>query len=314
MAAIKTKFAVGLFVMIGFSLAAVTVIWIGKSHYLESGQNYVAYFDESVQGLNKDSPVKYRGVSIGRVESIGVAPDRNLIEVVLKIETGLKLEKDMVAQLKSVGITGIMFIELERKTDGEQNFSPKISFTAKYPCVATKPSEIKLLMENMNDVVNHIKSIDIKGISSALKSSILKIEKILNNGKMDTIIDSVESTGVSLNRLVENADTTVSGLNRTIDRIDKIIASNKDNVDTITDELNSSVKNLNRLLEKGIDLIGNTGATTDNLNRRLIELLDNVNNTGNNLNRLIEHIADQPSRLFFGGPPPARPVEPEPEP
>ena len=119
MASIKTKFTVGLFVAIGLAIAIVAIIWLGMSNYLQKGQFYSAYFDESVQGLDKDSPVKYRGVSIGRVHSISVAPDATLIQVILKIESGLKIEKDLisdlVARLKSVGITGIMFVELERK-------------------------------------------------------------------------------------------------------------------------------------------------------------------------------------------------------
>ena len=42
-----------------------------------------------------------------------MAPDSKLIEVVLKIETGQSLEQDIMAQLKSVGITGSVFIELD---------------------------------------------------------------------------------------------------------------------------------------------------------------------------------------------------------
>ena len=140
MASIKTKFTVGLFVIIGLAIAIVTIIWLGKSHYLEEGQYYIAYFDESVQGLDKDSPVKYRGVSIGRVDNIGVAPDATLIKVILKIESSLNLEdhlEEIVAELKSVGITGIMFIELERKKDDEPDLSPEITFSSEYPVIAT---------------------------------------------------------------------------------------------------------------------------------------------------------------------------------
>ena len=129
MASIKTKLVVGIFVMIGFALASVAIIWLGMSNYLEKGTYCVAYFDESVQGLDKDSPVKYRGVSIGRVESINVAPDETLIQVVMKIRKGLKLEiilENVVAQLKAIGITGIMFIELDRKKPLEPDRSPEI--------------------------------------------------------------------------------------------------------------------------------------------------------------------------------------------
>ena len=71
MASQKTKFAVGLFVAMGITLAILVTIWLGMSRFLQKGRFYVTYFDESVQGLDVDSPVKYRGVFTGRVESIG---------------------------------------------------------------------------------------------------------------------------------------------------------------------------------------------------------------------------------------------------
>jgi len=53
MATIKTKLMVGIFVLLGFTLATVSIIWLGMSNYFEKGLYYVAYFDESVQGLDK---------------------------------------------------------------------------------------------------------------------------------------------------------------------------------------------------------------------------------------------------------------------
>ena len=48
MATQKTKFAVGLFVAIGFTLAILVFIWLGMSRFLQKGRFYVTYFDESV--------------------------------------------------------------------------------------------------------------------------------------------------------------------------------------------------------------------------------------------------------------------------
>ena len=42
--------------------------------------------------------MKYRGVFVGRVDHIGVAPDSKLIKVVLKIESGQTLDSNIVAQ------------------------------------------------------------------------------------------------------------------------------------------------------------------------------------------------------------------------
>lgn len=111
MASLKTKFTVGLFVASGIGIGLLVIVWLGMSRFFEKGQHYAAYFNESVQGLQIDSPVKFRGVSIGRVDSIGVAPDSKLIQVILKIESGQTMDSRIVAQLKSVGITGSKFVE-----------------------------------------------------------------------------------------------------------------------------------------------------------------------------------------------------------
>lgn len=196
MASIKTKFNVGLFVMLGVFIAVIAIMWLGISHYFEKGKLYAAYFDESVQGLNKDSPVKYRGVTIGRVDSIGVAPDATLIEVVMKIETDLKPGNNLVAQLKSVGITGIMFVELDNKKDDEKDYSPEINFPSKYLVIATKPSDIKLYMEGFSKILQEINSLD---LNASLK-------------KWDSALIAVEKAGNSFNELSQNADNTISNL------------------------------------------------------------------------------------------------------
>lgn len=48
MASQRTKFAVGLFVASGIGITLMAIIWLGMSRYLEKGQFYAAYFNESV--------------------------------------------------------------------------------------------------------------------------------------------------------------------------------------------------------------------------------------------------------------------------
>jgi phospholipid/cholesterol/gamma-HCH transport system substrate-binding protein len=118
MATLRTKFSVGLFLIVGVAIIIVGVVWFGMTGYLQKGRLWVAYFDESVQGLDRDSAVKYRGVNVGRVYSIGIAPDENLIEVLMQIDVDVEIESQIAAQLKTVGITGLVFIELDRIHDG----------------------------------------------------------------------------------------------------------------------------------------------------------------------------------------------------
>jgi len=85
MAKREARFLTGLFVIVGLLTGAAAVVWVGASKYFEQGTQYVTYFDESVQGLQVDSEVKYRGVGVGNVKSIKVASDQKLVEVVIKI-------------------------------------------------------------------------------------------------------------------------------------------------------------------------------------------------------------------------------------
>ncbi|MEN6615597.1 MAG: MlaD family protein, partial [Syntrophorhabdus sp.] len=107
----KTYFLVGFFVMAGALIAVGTIVWLGASQYFTKGERFVTYFDESVQGLQVDSSVKYRGVEIGMVEKIRVAPDYRLIEVIMKINFSGDAANNTIAKLKAAGITGIVYVE-----------------------------------------------------------------------------------------------------------------------------------------------------------------------------------------------------------
>jgi phospholipid/cholesterol/gamma-HCH transport system substrate-binding protein len=320
MASIKIKFTVGLFVIIGFSFVTASVIWLGMSHYFEKGNYYVSFFDESVQGLAKDSPVKFMGVCIGRVANIGVAPDAKTIQVVLKIETELDLDDRVVAQLKSVGVTGIMYVEIEKKEKDEPDFSPRITFSTRYPVIPTKPSGIKKFREGINDVFNQISEIDTRGIAEKIKSTLDLINQSIQEAKLKElsadaksslsrarqIMDSVEKAGNAVTRLAVNAENAASGFNKTTARIDKIIKENEKGFEKAVSEFRDSVKKTGIMLKNGNNFIKGSEERLNNLQRHLLTTLQHLEKASDNLNRFVEIIADQPSQLILGEPLPAR--------
>ena len=281
MASTKTKFAVGLFVAGGITLVLLAIIWLGVTRYFEKGQFYVTYFNESVQGLDKDSPVKYMGVSIGRVEKIGVAPDSKLIQVILKIESGQKLGSNMVAQMKPVGITGSMFVELDQKGKDEPDRSPHLSFPSKYPIVASKPSEISELFTGIDNLLNQLNAIDLEGISDKLK---LTLDN-LNQSIVDVNVKSISANLVS-----------------SLESIDQILEEQRWN--SIVDSADSNLQELEKTLIKLESILSH-------LQRHLVVTGQNLEKASTNFNRLLEVLADQPSQLLFGEPPPPRKVEPD---
>ncbi len=332
MASQKTKFAVGLFLVCGMVFAVLVIIWLGMSRFLEKGRYYVTYFDESVQGLNIDSPVKYRGVFIGRVDNIDVAPDSKLIQVVLKIESGQTLDSNIVAQLKSVGITGSMFIEIDRKKAGEPDQSPKLNFPTKYPIVASKPSEIGELISGINAVLDQIKSLDLRGIterikltlenidqkvsqadvkriSDSLEASLGRVNQLLNDQRWSRILNSVDQGVLSFNSVIKSANRSLDQVDKTIVRIDGIIEEKEKTIKTAIDGFKLAMQSANDFLEKGSSLINGTDASVTNLMQYLLIVAQNLEKASENLNQILELLADQPSQLIFGEPPVPRHVD-----
>ena len=330
----RTKFIVGLFLAGGVGIVLLAVIWLGTSRYLEEGQYYVTYFNESVQGLDKDSPVKYRGVTIGRVVKITVAPDSKLIKVIMKIESGQPLGSNMVAQLKVVGITGAMFVELDQKKEGEPDRSPKLNFPSEYPIVASQPSDIGEIIRSVDEILSKIKALDLGGISDRVKSTLDKMEltmadanvkglsrkaessldsvnRILDSEKWGSILASVETAARSANELISNINRTAARADRLFARVEGLTADSQGKIETALDEFGRAMVNANLLLEKGTSLAGETDATFSHLKQHLLVTMQNLERTSENLNRISEILADQPSQLLFGEPPLPREVEPE---
>jgi phospholipid/cholesterol/gamma-HCH transport system substrate-binding protein len=313
MASLNTKFRVGLFVVLGFVITFIAVVWLGLSHHLEKGRYYVAYFDESVQGLNKDSPVKYRGVSIGRVGSITVAPDATLVEVVLKIDPEMKPDENFVAQLRAVGITGIMFVELDRRKLSEPDLSPVIGFPSKYPIIATKPSEIQQILSEINEVLQQLKSFDLGNISAKIKKVLDGIDRNVEEIRLgelaskvkhsldiwDKTLDSVGTASASFNTLSRNADDTVAELT-------EILRANKQDLSEAIAALNLSMTKAGQFLDSGSNLVDTTDYRIQQLTTQVMVTLQKLDRTADKLNRAIDQIADQPSQLLFGKPLPTR--------
>jgi len=313
MARKTSKFMIGLFVIIGVSIGLIAIIWLGASKYFEKGGTYVTYFDESVQGLQTDSTVKYRGVDVGRVEKIRVAPDNALIEVVMKINLKGELQRSHIAQLKPAGITGIVFIELDRKGPGEQDLSPKISFASEYPIIASKPSDIKQILSGVQGVLENLNKIDAKGISEGIVSTvanlngvITKVDNALAEKRLDEIIVEVKNTLVKFQNFATNIEGEIQTLN---------LAKTGAHLESATAKIDKIVNSgeIEAVLKEAKETIGKLNQWVDRLDKRSLTITNDVKVISENLRKasesldmLIERVYASPSDLLFGQPPPQR--------
>ena len=295
MARQSTNLFIGLFVILGVVLGVVAIIWVGATSYFQKGDTYVSYFDESVQGLQVDSSVKFRGVDVGTVQQIRVAPDNRLIGVVMKINMRDHLQKDGVAQLKSAGITGIMFVELNLKQPGEPDLSPKIEFPSEYPIIPTRPSEIQRLVAAINDIVKKFNEIDTKGISTQLIATTKAMEELFKGKEMKSIMTRVDGAAGNLERLTARADKALADAapDKTLAEAREALKGARIMLGTVNDQV------------LAMQLPATLNETRD-LARSLQSTGNNLRQSSETLETLLQRLYDRPSDLLFGKPPKKR--------
>jgi phospholipid/cholesterol/gamma-HCH transport system substrate-binding protein len=282
----KNYFTVGLFVLIGLASGVVIIVWLSASQYLQKGKIYATYFDESVQGLQIDSSVKYRGVDIGIVDKIRVAPDYRLIEVIMKIDYAGNLD-NTIAKLKTVGITGIVYVELDHRKTGDIANSPKITFAPEYPVIPSNSSDIKQIFSGIDSIIEQLKQIDFKGISDQLKITIKSVNTFVSGDEMK--------------RIIKNLDTMAASLDSAADKVNKIVSDGKIDIKKIKEEANAL--NIAEMSDKTNRLIDNVSRKTRLIGEELQTTSENLRRASENLDEVLERLKFDPSDIIFSQPP-----------
>lgn len=308
-----SRFKVGLFMLLGMLMALGAIVWLGALQYLQSGQTYVAFFSESVQGLQRDSVVKYRGVDVGRVEQIRVAPDYKLIEVVMQIDLHGEPQNELVAQLKSVGITGIVFVELDLKKKGGPDYSPEITFAAEYPIIPTQPSEITQIISMITNVAQEIRGIDFKGMGEKLKGVFDAANQIITDKRLDKILGEVYKASVNLANLTARGEKVLRELHlpEVRDQAVEVLLEAKramSDARTMISETRTDVAQADLAGTTGEyrGFIKRLGGQTDEVAEELKAAAENIRRATENLDDLLRRLQQSPSSIIFSKPPPPR--------
>jgi phospholipid/cholesterol/gamma-HCH transport system substrate-binding protein len=248
MARKASRFKVGLFVIVGLAMGLAALVYLGASSYGEGADTYVTYFNQSVQGLSRDSVVKYLGVDVGRVTDIRVAPDHNLIEVVMDIKFKGELGTNMVAQLKMAGITGLSFIELDRQQEDEDDLSPPLSFAAEHPIIPSRPSELQHIFSVVEKIAKELEQVDFKEMADHLQGTLRAANQLLSSHELAQTISNLQTASARL------ADMSTR-LNLQIEQADipAILAEARDAVY----QGKMMLREGRRMMQAGTDMVGN---------------------------------------------------------
>ncbi len=196
----KTQFKLGLFTLTALAALLATALALGWRGARRTTVRYVTYFDESVQGLDLGAPVKFRGVGIGTVSDIAIAPDRRHVAVGLALERGDARRLDAAggelrAQLATQGVTGVRFVDIDYPHTATP--PPVLPFAVGPHTIPSRPSLLGGL------------ELDVQVIARDLPALIERSGTTL--GKIDRVFDELHDEQVAkrVASLVDNLDATV---------------------------------------------------------------------------------------------------------
>jgi len=295
MATKSNTFRVGLFVLVSLALLIFALFFWGLARYSGDTLTYVTYFNQSVSGLSKDTPVKYRGVNVGRITAIKLAPDSELIEVVMALRSDFKVTTQQVTRIQSPSLTGMQYLGIEIATVLTNNI--KLNFFPEYRVIPSRPTPG--ITELFVEIQKQLKAIDLGVVSAGLTQALNQINAVTSEESWAPIVSNINRiTSVSrevgdvVNLYIKSGEFT-NFLNNSVLISDRASAI----AENIPPEQFGLL--LTQLTELSQTLTRSAYITENNLE----PMLQDLSRTISNLRSFSEALKDRPSQTLFSKPP-----------
>lgn len=208
---------IGAFVIGGLVLAITAIMLFGADRFDAKKTQLVLYFEDSINGLDIGSPVKFKGVTIGKVSQVLIrAPGQkegdNAVPVIVELnnkllerrgvidqlsnpeEVAAAVKKGLRAKLQQLSfITGLLYVEFDFYPEAPmKEHGMKENGIIEIP---TAPSQIGTLVRAVQGTLEKLARIDYAAIGERVQSILNRVDTGVAQVDFDKIGKGV--TGVT---------------------------------------------------------------------------------------------------------------------
>ena len=313
MSARPNYFRIGVFVAGGVALLVFALLVFGGGQMFSRKIEMETYIKGSVQGIDVGTPVKFRGVLIGKVTKIAFAfTEYHLKEtdglynyVVLFMEINREvfpnmftedltplltksIEQGLRVRIEPQGITGLNYLDIDY-------FDPT-RFPALWPpwkpevyYVPSAPGELTSFLDSINAILREVEKLNIGGISETGTELLENLNKAVLGAQVDKVSSDLQALIKDSNSVLQKA------------KIPELSAD----ATKFLGELDASNRELQQILK-------NIEPATRLNPSEVRQIVSNLVSTSANLKQLSAAVNQQPSLLFWGSP--LKPPTPKPTP
>ena len=202
----------------------------------------LAYFNESVRGLEPGASVDFRGIRIGEVMDVRLEGNLETLEyripVLIQIETErigetgqsqlseeerLKelVRRGLRAQLATANLlTGQLRIELDFHPNAEP---AEIEFQDGVAVFPTIPAPLGAITDSLADILRQVRNIPIEQIGNDLRDTVQNTKELSGSEQLQETIQALRDTMVQLEQLTAAAKNRVGQTRKTLENLDAVL-------------------------------------------------------------------------------------------
>jgi phospholipid/cholesterol/gamma-HCH transport system substrate-binding protein len=292
--------AAGFFVLVlGIALVA-GVLWLNRDERV-GGLPYVVTTTRAVSGLKVEAPVRYRGVDVGKVETIRFDPtEPGRVLIGISVDPDTPLTRGTYAQLGFQGVTGLSFVQLDDDGAMRQPLATAADLPARIPMRPSLFDTAEELVTAFGEIADRLNGLLAHDNQKVLIGTLASIDDAAAQARK--LAENLEPAATSLAPLLADMRAAVNDARGAVKRAEVMVES----MTSLAAKYEEHAPALGQVGNNADDVGATARAINDGTLPRLNTLADELHREVRVLDRLLSGLADQPDSLVFG-PPPQRP-------
>ena len=315
---------IGAFVVGAVALLVIGVVAFGSGQLFRKTQEFVLYFDDSVNGLHIGAPVKFKGVEIGSVKDIklemGLGNQVHKIPVIIEIDLkkvirrGVTREKAMdpntIREFVTQGlrgqlqteslVTGVLYVALDWFPETPLRLVQPAGDHFQYEEIPTVPTELEQAQDALVRVVKKLDDIDFKRLIDSLTKT------------SDGVAQLISVNSPTVKSVLQSVDQAMPQLRGAISDFRKLTTTADHNIENVSGDLHqtltaaqSAIDQIAATMKEAQTTIVSVRATVDPNSPTIYELtksLREVSGAASSLRLLADSLDHNPQAVVLGKP------------
>jgi phospholipid/cholesterol/gamma-HCH transport system substrate-binding protein len=291
---------VALFALACVAAAVAFIWWYSGRGDQRDYQAYEIYFQGTVSGLSKGSPVRYLGVDVGRVTYLGLdKADPGQVKVIADIDSSAPISGGTLAKLGLLGLTGLLYIDLQQNPD--TSGTKALQQGTRYPVIPSRKSSIEASVERLPEILGQATEV-LSRIEQVLSDeNVRSIGQTLAHiaqasGTLPETMADARALAADLREISSSTLELTNRLNQTLGKVQPDVQATLANARAASENLARTADSLDRLLNQNDGGFGKAASASV---AELQQLLIDARSASDEVRELARTLRERPSSVLF---------------